>query len=433
MKTLHGSFKLFVFCSMPCFVNSQTVYTTSFNAGHGWTLNTFTNLNTGIEGDSPNIWYVSDKESNKGVGNRGGANCGNVTLHVGSTTIGDGGAAYDAGGCTNLGFGPCASCVTNGLYCVKTDRSAISPAINTTGQTGLTLSFLYIHWGTALLDNGEIIYSVDGGITWATLGVVPKSGCCSGTASCAAGCTNNATCTGSHQGKWTLYSSMLPVSCENISNLMLGFRWYNDDVSTSAKDPSIAVDDVTITTSVLPVEASLLQSYINPDNIGLKWLTFSEHHNKGFIIERSEDGLNFEPIGFVTGKNSTAEQSYSFNDFNAKQGSVYYYRYQQEDDHTKKSLYSNIVSGELIDEDHFKIYPNPANDNITVTFDQTEHPVSIELSDLYGKTIRTYTMHDLKYTTPGYLIDAKDFSNGIYFYKVSGLNKPVTGKLIIQH
>lgn len=137
----------------------QTAYSTSFNAGHGWSLNVFNNLNTNAanEGTLPNIWYVSDQESNKGVGNRGGGNCGNVTLHIGSTSVGDLGAAYDAGGCTNFGFGPCASCVGNGLYCVVSDRSAESPIISTTTFTSLNLSFVYIHWATALLDNAEII------------------------------------------------------------------------------------------------------------------------------------------------------------------------------------------------------------------------------------------------------------------------------------
>ncbi len=433
MKKFRVPFKLLVIFSASL-LNAQTVYNTSFSPGHGWTLNSYNNLTTGVEGDSPNIWYVSDAESNKGVGNRGGANCGNVTLHVGSTMLGDGGASYDGGGCTNFGLGPCASCVANGLYCVKTDRAAISPAINTTAQTGLTLSFLYIHLGTALLDNGEIIYSVNGGSTWISLGVVPKSGCCSGAASCAVGCTNNAACTGSHQGKWSLYSSMLPVSCENISNLMLGFRWYNDDVSTAAKDPSIAVDDVTITTSILSVQASLLQSVVNPNDIDLTWSTSSENHNKGFTIERGEDGLNFRPIGYITGKNNSTQQRYTFNDRDVKQGRLYYYRYKPEEDNDKNFVYSNIVSGELTDETHFKMYPNPANDALIVTFDQMEQTtIFIELYDACGKTISNYTTKDFKYNGSGYFIDTKAISNGLYFYKVSGLNKHLTGKLIIQH
>lgn len=323
MKTMFFGILIF-----PRIFFTQTAYSTSFNAGHGWSLNAYTNLNVTVEGDSPNKWYVSDKESNKGVGNRGGANCGNVTLHVGSTTIGDAGAAFDAGGCTNLGFGPCASCVGNGLYCVTTDRSATSPLISTLTYSALNLSFVYIHWGTALLDNGEIIYSVDGGTTWIKLADVPKSGCCSGGASCLTGCTNNATCTGSHQGKWQSYTAAMPAAALGISTLKLGFRWFNDDVSTSGRDPSIAVDDVTLFDPVLPIRLAGFNCSSNADNISLNWETYSEINFEKFIIERSTDALGFGNIGEVFSDQSQPNSlhSYSYIDRDVQRDETYYYR-----------------------------------------------------------------------------------------------------------
>lgn len=409
-------------------LGAQTVYNTSFNAGHGWTLNTYTNLNTGVEGDSPNPWYVSDKESNKGLGNRGGANCGNVTLHVGSTTIGDGGAAFDAGGCTNLGFGPCASCVANGLYCVQTDRSSTSPLISTVGYTGLTLSFLYIHWGTALLDNGQVIYSVDGGITWTLLANVPKSGCCTGAASCLTGCTNNAACTGSHQGKWSSFSMALPVSCENISTLKLGFRWYNDDVSTGAKDPSIAVDDVTITTSVLPVRASLLEAAAADDHIALGWDTYSEQDNMGFVIERAGNGLDFTPVALVQPKGHVdTKTSYHYDDHDVKPGQLYYYRYRQHDA-DGSFYYSNIVSGQLAKE--VLVFPNPASDIVYFSFDHGGAAHSIQVCNLLGEVVFACS-YPAGAPESLHAVNLKDQPQGVYVYKIDGLGKTIVGKLTI--
>lgn len=431
IKLLSHLFQIMVVLSgTVSLLKAQTVYSTSFNAGHGWTLNTYTNLNTTTEGDSPNIWYVSDNESNKGVGNIGGANCGNVTLHMGSTTAGDLGAAYDAGGCTNLGFGPCASCVANGLYCVQTDRSSISPAINTTGITGLTLSFLYIHWGTALLDNAQIIYSVNGGTTWILLANLPKSGCCTGAATCGTGCTANATCTGTHQGKWTLYSSALPASCQNISNLKVGFRWYNDDVSTSGRDPSVAVDDVSITTSVLPVRASQLQSVAGDNEVILSWNTYTEDNNKGFEIERAGDGMGFEKIGYVQPKNPLSSQNtYVYRDTTARPDQFYYYRYRQIDNDGRFN-YSNIVSGEVTSDQYVTVYPNPAASQVRFLFEHEQPQFTIELVDVLGKAVYNYTS-DGTGSRSDHVVDLKNIPPGVYYYKVSGQGKPVMGKLLI--
>ena len=126
---LHYKFLFLIFAFSINFSFSQTIYSTGFSAGYGWTINSYNNLNLAVEGGSPNSFYVSDNESGKTIGDKGGANCGNPTLHVGNTNIGDAGAAYDGGGCTTFGLGPCAMCAANGFYCVTTDRSAVSPII----------------------------------------------------------------------------------------------------------------------------------------------------------------------------------------------------------------------------------------------------------------------------------------------------------------
>ncbi len=407
---------------------SQTIYSTGFSAGHGWSLNVFNNLNTTVEGTTPNIFYVSDKESGKAVGDRGGANCGNPTLHVGSTSIGDNGAAYDAGGCTNFGFGPCASCVANGLYCVTSDRSAISPAINTTGYTGITLQFSFIHFATALLDNAQIIYSVDGGVTWLLLTNLPKSTCCSGAASCLTGCTANA-CTATHQGKWTLYSSVLPVACENIPNLKIGLRWYNDDISTAGKDPSVAIDDLILFVGTLPVEHSYLRSVSSLEGINLYWQTFSEKNNAGFDIERSTDNLNYTKILDVKAK---GPDIYSVTDVSAGMHTVYYYRFKQKD-LNGQFKYSNITSAEIMSDEFIKLYPNPANNEINFLVDhKNETGYSIEIFNTLGKRVYFTDIKGELLKNEVITINTSLFNNGIYFYNCSFGSRTIPGKFMIQ-
>ncbi len=408
---------------------AQTIYTTSFSAGHGWTLNNYNNLNTTVEGDSPNPFYVSDVESGKGVGNRGGTLCGNSTLHVGSITLGDMGAAYDGGGCTNLGFGPCASCFTNGLYCVTTDRSAISPNVNTTGFSVMTLQFSYIHSGTALLDNAEVIYSIDGGTTWTLLTNLPKTTCCLGLASCILGCVNVA-CSGSTQGKWTLFSNTLPISCNNITNLRVGIRWYNDDVSTSATDPSVAIDDVLIYSGVLPIEYSFLHSKASANGVDLSWQTYNEKNNKGFDIERSNDALHFIKVLDV---NAKGPNYYSVTDESANLNTLYYYRFKQKD-FNGDFKYSNTTSILINDDDVLKVYPNPATNQLNFLIKlKNILTYKIEIYNAHGKTIYTSTQTKSTENNDEFTLNTSLYTNGIYGYTFTIGTKTIMGKFIIQN
>lgn len=412
------------------FIKAQIAYSTSFNAGHGWSLNVFNNLNTNAanEGTKQNIWYVSDKESNKGVGNRGGTMCGNPTLHIGSTTVGDQGAAYDAGGCTNFGFGPCASCVPNGLYCVVSDRSAESPLISTLSYTALNISFVYIHWATLLLDNAEIIYSTDGGVTWVKLADVPKSGCCSGAASCAVGCTNNPTCAGSHQGKWQSYSAALPASCLGITNLKVGFRWYNDDISTGAKDPSVAVDDISIFDPVLPIDIIDFNVVSNFNDIDIKWKAINRGNFDHFEIERSVDGKVFSTLTEVAGNYSeNVSAEFSFKDIHIEGNITYYYRLKCVD---KNSLFkiSKIKTGKT-GSTKSNIDWNYDGKNLSIiNNDATEAFNEIDIMDATGKLISSRKMDKDQSTT--YIV-TNGLNKGVYFLRFTGISENKTIKVVI--
>ena len=196
-----------------------TVYSEDFDgnsgAGSTWAV---TNSTIGSQGNSPNIFYISDQESGEAAGNCGVSGTGDNSLHIGSTTLGDLGAAYDAGGLCPF------------FWCTNTDRRSFSNNINTTGLSNLTLSFNYIENGEGTDDNALLEYSINGGTSWLTLIDLAKTtlGACS------------------PQGTWTAYSTTLPVTCENISNLRIAFRWKNDD-DGNGTDPSFAVDDISIT------------------------------------------------------------------------------------------------------------------------------------------------------------------------------------------
>lgn len=81
----------------------------------------------------------------------------------------------------------------------------------------------------------------------------------------------------------------------------------------------------------LPVELSFFNGTNQEKSNLLTWQTVSETNNEGFEIERSNNGENWERIGFVRGNgNSTFINDYQFSD-ESLQGNAQYYRLKQID------------------------------------------------------------------------------------------------------
>jgi PKD repeat protein len=181
------------------------------NSGCDPSMVAWTTTNTGTNSVSANKWYVSCAENGQAAGVCG-AGCGSdESLHMGSTTLGDIGAAYDASQTTN--------------------KRVESPTINCSGVTGMTISFNYIMLGELNIDEASLLYF--DGISWTNLvNPLPQTTCCG-------------SCGGfGVQGLWTNYSIGLPASANNNPNVKLGFNWTND--GNSGSDPSFAVDDISI-------------------------------------------------------------------------------------------------------------------------------------------------------------------------------------------
>lgn len=219
-KLLPLSFCLLGFTSMQAQV---TLYNEGFTSGAtGWTLNVATGTNAASQ---PNEWQVNDSEGGVLPSGCGVAYNGNATLHI---------------TCTSL-F--CGSLITGAVYNASktTNKRAESPAINTTGYSNLTLSFNFISLGDGVLDNASVWYNDGSG--WQTLTASIKSSICGG-----------------GQGQWTAYSTALPSSCNNISNLQIGINWSNNGDNIGS-DPSVAIDDIKVTATT-PLSATTSQTNI---------------------------------------------------------------------------------------------------------------------------------------------------------------------------
>ena len=379
-------------------VSAQTViWSEDFdgNSGAGSNWGTL-NQDIGAQGATPNQWYISCTENGNAVGVCGSGCGANNTLHLGSTTAGDLGAAYDAGCDLSCffcsGFGFCS--FTN------TDRRSQSTNISTVGSTGLTLNFDYIENGSGAVDNCFVEYSVNGGTSWVTLSDPAKTALCAG-----------------GQGLWTAYSIALPAACENIANLRIAFRWQND-ADANGTDPSFAVNDITITKAIiLPIQLLSFKAYNVDDYIKLEWETLSELNNAYYTVERSNNGINWEEVSQINGAgNSSRALSYFYNDY-AFYTPITYYRLKQTD-FDGESTYSSIISIQKEKNNELILYPNPVNNNLTLSLNAKSDYISLVVvtNHLGQKVLKQYPNQS------NIVIDLSTLKKGIYFVKIVDSN-----------
>jgi hypothetical protein len=141
----------------------------------------------------------------------------------------------------------------------------------------------------------------------------------------------------------------------------------------------------------------------------LEWATSLEIDNDFFQIERSVDGVNFEIIGFKKGQGfSTAQTSYSFEDFSIS-AQYYYYRLKQVDIDGKYD-YSNIIFISSNTSDVISFSPNPAKTLLNIYGLNSDN--FIEIYNPQGVKIIEKNIDSKG------LLDISHFENGIYILKI---------------
>jgi hypothetical protein len=120
--------------------------------------------------------------------------------------------------------------------------------------------------------------------------------------------------------------------------------------------------------SPLPIELIYFHAYADREDVQLKWATVSELNNRGFEIQRSEDGIDWEALDFINGEGTEiAATHYRYTDKNPKAGLNYYRLKQVDFDGKFQYLPVQVVDMEKSEDDVVEIFPNPAKDYINIT------------------------------------------------------------------
>ncbi len=199
----------------------------------------------------------------------------------------------------------------------------------------------------------------------------------------------------------------------------------------SALPPNMQTCQITI----LPVTIlNFTASYTSANNADLDWKTTNEINASEFIIERSENGADFSPVGQVAAdqNGSSSVNNYTYTDNLAGvTATTVFYRLRVVDA-DGKYVYSKVVPIKLDQsKTAISVYPNPVVSSATLSVYSAGTTTAVyRLFDNAGKLV-AYSNISLGAGTNSIPIDRlESLSTGIYILQVVMNNNVFTQKLI---
>jgi hypothetical protein len=171
------------------------------------------------------------------------------------------------------------------------------------------------------------------------------------------------------------------------------------------------------------------------NDVKLQWTTSMETNNKGFEIQRSIDGANWDVIGFVAGAgNSEVSLSYQYID-KSLAPAKYYYRLRQVDLDGKSDV-SKVVTVTITGDLSMQLLqnrPNPFNNSTTIiiVIPRTGR-ISLMVFDQMGRPVRALLDAVKQPGTYSIQMNRDGLSAGMYYYKLDGLGESFVRKMTID-
>lgn len=238
-------------------------------------------------------------------------------------------------------------------------------------------------------------------------------------------------------GQGVIIYSVAQPSVNITSNTLNGLGGASNSSGASPGGPGAGTNNsgiIPLGAAPLPIELINFAAKLNKSYVELNWKTASEKNNSHFIVEKSQDAINYIFVGEVKGAGTKQiANNYSLNDYAPYEG-VSYYRLRQTD-YDGNFRYHGIIAvnaDNLID---FVVYPNPVDITEELTLrvnkDRSLTETKLLISDVTGKEIFTINLPANTYT---YKINPEKIllDKGIYFLKFTGPYSSGVKKLVIK-
>ncbi len=393
---------------------TSSPYTQNFGTSN---ICTFTN-NVTFPG-----WYL-------GSGNYRG--CADLSTPVTTATNNPGGYyAYNCSGDAKIGARASGTSPNSNLYYGVVLQ-------NNTGSTVTSVRVNYNGYQMSLAQNGNVSNTIN--FDYIVGASTPSINAAAGTAVSALNFTQlqNSAVGGGNQLNWfpctqsIAISSCINVSIPNGSFILL--RW--NDFDNTNNDHHMAIDDITVgfditgtsCLAVLPIELLDFYATKNKTHNEVVWKVAQEENITHYIIEKSNDGLNFKELASVYTNNEIVTQikTYSVIDDSPFNGITYYRLITKEINgkiETHKTIYIDN------DEKNWSYTHYQNNDELVVEFKQNVPQKStLSLFDITGKELMSSSIYDVQSK-----LSLKQMASGVYFVSISSPYKKEYFKIIISN
>lgn len=185
---------------------------------------------------------------------------------------------------------------------------------------------------------------------------------------------------------------------------------------------------VTIDCSLLAVDCNQFKGEVVEGSVQLSWELSTIEATTQFVVERSLDAVNFEPVGRVEG--SVGETMYSFIDETAVAGARYYYRLKEENPFGTTTQICSIESVELpTSRGQLKIMPNPVVHTAYLYFETIQPKNSeIQVFSTAGRQISIPFTRNLREVQ----LDFSSVIAGVYFIRINTGEEVLQRSIIVQ-
>lgn len=187
----------------------------------------------------------------------------------------------------------------------------------------------------------------------------------------------------------------------------------------------------------LPATGLTLAATLDGKETLLQWHTLSEQNTSHFVIERSADNSNFNPIGYQVqaAGNSVTRTDYrqSDNIEGLTNHPVIYYRVKLVDINGKIS-YSNVSAVRMSAKPGVAVWPNPFQSAITVSITTTrESTIDVRLIDVNGRVLKSHKQDVGKGTTQVAIQDLSRLPAGVYLVEITDKSAGTTFQKLIKN
>lgn len=233
---------------------------------------------------------------------------------------------------------------------------------------------------------------------------------------------------------WTGISSTLPSGSFTYLRIRVASTVYgmNETKSTGYYDGGETEDyRVIVDNTVLPVSIISFDAVVeNNSKVNLQWLAYEGAEFKGYEIERSQNGTDWETVGFVPAA-AAGENSYRFTDLQPYEGNS---RYRLKSIEKSDDInYSSVRTVKIIVQTAaIGLFPNPAIDHasLSIKVDRPSQEVQLRIVNAAGKHLSNQKLQLSKGLNTISLPIQSSWPAGMYIVQVS-MNGTLSSKELI--